>query len=108
MTAEERNESAQRWQRLRRENAPFRVVTEAGLVSAPADYFDPLILAYATPEWQRIVRVVANTMGYHSDPYFQVGDAMLHQRVIALVDEGRLLADGDPSNMMSSRVRLPG
>jgi hypothetical protein len=32
---------------------------------------------------------------------------MLHKRVVALVDEGRLLADGDPWDV-SSRIRLPG
>jgi hypothetical protein len=106
ITAQDRDESRQRWQRLRSENAPFRIVTEAGLVSASIDYFDPLLLAQATPEWQKVARIVGNTMGYNSEPYFPVSDLMLQARMVALVDDGRLLADGDPWKM-SCRIRLP-
>ena len=104
-TAQDRDESRQRWQRLRRENAAFRIVTETGLASAAIDCFDPLLLAQATPEWQAVARVVANTMEYNSEPYVQVHELMLMARLAALVDRGRLLADGDPWNM-SCRVRL--
>ena len=93
------------WQRLRADNAPFRVVTGDGLTSAQADFFDPLLLAEAKGEWQMIRRVVGNAMVLNSQPYFQVGDVMLHTRVIALVESGSLVTDGDPWNM-SSRVRL--
>jgi Protein of unknown function len=106
ITAQEKNESRQRWQRLRSENAPFRIVTEMGLVSTSIEYFDPLLLAQATPEWQTAARIVGNTMGYNSDPYFQVGDLMLQARIVALVHAGRLLADGDPWSM-SCRIKLP-
>ena len=105
ITARDRDESRQRWQRLRSENAAFRIVTETGLASAPIDYFDPLLLAQATPEWQAVARIVANAIGYNSEPYLQVHELMLQARLVALVDQGRLLADGDPWNM-SGRVRL--
>jgi hypothetical protein len=100
--------SQQLWERLRSENAPFRVVRPANLVSAPIDHFDPLLLKQATPQWQKVARVVGSTMGYNSDPYLQVGNLMLLTRVVALVDEGKLLADGDPRDTRSCRVRLPG
>jgi hypothetical protein len=90
---------------LRKENAPFRIATEAGLTSVSVDYFDPLLLAQATQEWRKIARIVGGTMAHNSDPYVQIGDLMLHARVIALVDDGRLIADGDPHDM-SSRVKL--
>ena len=96
VTPQDRDECRQRWRRLRSENAPFRVVTETGLVSASIDHFDPLLLAQATSAWQSVARVVGDTIGYNSDPYVQVGDLMLQTRVIALIEEGRLLADGDP------------
>jgi len=108
VTAQESAESRRHWGRLRGDNAPFRVITPAGLVSAPIDHFDPLLLEQATPQWQMIARVVGNTMGLNSEPYFQVGDLMLLTRVVALVGEGKLLADGDPWDMRSCRVRLPG
>jgi hypothetical protein len=47
-------------------------------------------------------------MGSNSEPYIQVGDVMLRMRIVALVQEGKLLADGDPWNLRSGRVRLPG
>jgi len=108
ITGQEREEACRQWCRLRAENAPFRVVTPTGLVSAPVDHFDPLLLERATPEWRKIARVVGDTMGYNFEPYMQVGDMMLLARVVALVDEGKLLADGDPWDMHSCRVRLPG
>jgi hypothetical protein len=107
LTSEERESSRQRWQRLRKENAPFRIVTEEGLVSASIDYFDPLLLAETTPKWQKLAFVVGNTMGHSSDPYHQVGDFMLLARIVALVEGGLLLAEGDPWDMRTCRVRLP-
>lgn len=108
LSSAEKEEAQARWQKLRRENAHFRVVTPAGLTSAPADYFDPLIIECTTNEWQRANRVVGEAMGRSWEPYLQVGNVMLHQRVIALVGEGKLLAEGDPRDMLGARVRLPG
>jgi hypothetical protein len=107
VTDQEAEEARRQWRRLRAENAPFRVVTPTGLVSAPLDHFDPLLMEHATTEWRKVARVVGDMMGLNSDPYFQVGDIMLLARVIALIDEGKLLADGDPWDMHSCRVRLP-
>jgi len=108
ITAQEREEARGNWRRLRVENAPFRVVTPTGLVSVPADHFDPLLIERATREWRKISRVVGDTMGYNLKAYWQVGDLMLLARVVALLGEGKLVADGDPWDMRSSRVRLPG
>jgi hypothetical protein len=107
ITAERKLEAQQNWQRLRAENAPFRIVTPAGLVSAPVDCFDSLLLAQATREWRRLTSVINETIGLNSDPYHQVGDVMLLMRASALVDQGRLIADGDPRDMFSCQVRLP-
>lgn len=108
ITREEREEARGLWRRLRSENAPFRIVTPTGLASAPADHFDGLLLERATPEWRKMARIVGDTMGYNCEPYRQVGDLMLLTRVVALIDEGKLLAEGDPWDMRSCRVRLPG
>jgi hypothetical protein len=82
-------------------------VTEIGLVSTSIDHFDRWLLAEATSEWQAVRRVVARVMILNSEPFFQVGDLMLHTCIVALIDEGRLLVDGDPWDV-SSRIRLPG
>jgi hypothetical protein len=107
-TTQLREDSRRTWRRLKAENAPFRVVTTAGLVSAPIDHFDPLLLERATTEWRAVARVIGETMGYNCEPYIQVGDMMLLARVVGLVGDGKLLADGDPWDMRSCRVRLPG
>ena len=58
LTVNEHEEASRRWRRLRQENAPFRVVTPAGLESAPADCFDASILKHAGPNWRTIGRVI--------------------------------------------------
>jgi hypothetical protein len=108
LSSAENQEARTQWQTLRRENAHLRVLTPTGLASAPADYFDPLIIECTTNEWQRVIHVVGEAMGRSWEPYLQVGNVMLHQRVIALVGEGKLLAEGDPRDMLGARVRLPG
>lgn len=47
-------------------------------------------------------------MGDNAEPYIQTGDIMLLARIVALVGDGKLLADGDPWDMRSCRVRLLG
>jgi hypothetical protein len=106
MTSEDREDAAQRWRRLKSENAPFRIVTDAGLASAPADVFDEWILKRATKDWRGSLQVVHDTIGYNAEPYFQVGDVMLRRRLVALCEQGRLLAHGDPRGW-SCEVRLP-
>lgn len=106
LTTEEQGEYRRRWRRLREENAPFRIVADAELGSAPIDYFDPWILEQATTEWQRLIRIVANGIAY-SERYLQVGELMLLTRVVALVEQGKLAADGDPWDMRCCRIRLP-
>jgi hypothetical protein len=107
-TAEEEAAACDRWEHLMAENAPFRVVTPHGLASAPIDYFDSLLLAQADHAWKTLYRVIGDTMGHNYGPYDQVGDWMLYTRLIALIDAGRLIADGDVGEGHSCRVRLPG
>jgi hypothetical protein len=107
ITAGEREEARQRWRRLRAENAPFRIVTETGLASAPIDVFDDWILSEATAEWRSAGRIVGDALAYHGDPYRQVGEVMMWARLAALVDEGKLVAHGDPLHR-SAPIRLPG
>jgi hypothetical protein len=77
------------------------------LVSAPADHFDHLLMEQVTSEWSKVARIIGDTMGFNYEPYWQVGDIMLLGRVIALIDEGKLFAEGNPWDMHSCRVRLP-
>lgn len=107
VSAQENAKSQQDWKRLRDENAPFRIVTPTGLASAPLDYFDRLLLEQTSPEWRKITYIIGNALGLSSEPYFQVGDMMLQARLVALIDQGSLIAEGDPWDMRACRVRLP-
>jgi hypothetical protein len=107
ISAQEAADAGQLWQRLRAQNAPFRIVTSAGLASAPIDHFDSSILGQATKEWSSAARVIGSTMAHTCGPCIQVSDAILLARLVALVEEGKLLADGDRWDMWSCRVRLP-
>lgn len=103
----EKDEAIRHWRKLRSENAPLRVVTPEGLASAPVDHFDPILLESASREWQRTARVVGEALARTYEPYYQVGDLVLLARVVALVEAGKLIAEGDPWHMQASRVRLP-
>ena len=104
---DEAEDAARLWQRLRTQNALLRIVTPTGLASAPIDHFDSTILAYAAKEWRKALFVIGSAMAHHCEPYMQVGDVMLLERLVALVEEGKLLADGDPWDVRACRVRLP-
>jgi Protein of unknown function/Domain of unknown function (DUF1835) len=107
ITPHEREESSRHWQRLKRENAPLRIVTTEGLASTSIDYFDSLLLQCATARWQKAARVIGEAMGRSSEPYYQIGDLMLLMRMVALIGEGKLLAHGDPWKMRFCEIRLP-
>lgn len=103
---EERAALRARWQRLTHEDALFRVVRDAGLISAPVDHFDQVLVDAASPGWRKLARVVGDAMADERS-LCQVGDLMLHVRAVALVEQGRLLAKGDPWEMRACEVRLP-
>lgn len=108
ITAGEVTEARRRWQALKSENAPFRIVTEVGLTSAPIDHFDALLLEQAGHDWRKVAHVVGMTLEQNSEPYYQVGDLMLLVRLVAMVEGGRLEVDGNPWEMQACRVRLVG
>jgi hypothetical protein len=88
LTHPERQDAQHNWRKLCRENAPFRVVSPVGLVSASVDHFDPLLIERTTTKWQKIARVIGDTMGHNMEPCYQVSDLMLLTRVVALINEG--------------------
>jgi hypothetical protein len=107
ISPQEASDAGHLWQHLRTQNAPLRVVTPTGLASAPIDHFDSSILEQAAREWRSAAYVIGSTMAHNCEPYMQVGDVVLLARLAALVEERKLLADGDPRGMRACRVRLP-
>jgi hypothetical protein len=100
------------WNRLRAENAPLRVLTPEGLVSAPIDHFDRDILACAEENWMRALRVVGEALyrtafeGFRERGTFQCSDFLLFARLRHLAEVGALEGQGDPYDR-DFKVRLP-
>ncbi len=97
-----------RWSELRRENAPFRVIRDGRLVSAPLSYFDEFLLKYASSDWQKATRLVGETMGRMVDlepPGQSPGDHVLFGRMVALGKAGLLQVEGSGPQMRDYRVR---
>jgi protein-disulfide isomerase-like protein with CxxC motif len=95
------------WQRLRSENAPLRVIADGELVSAPISFFDTQLMSYVTNDWQRVARVIGQTLVAEMD-VVQVGDIVLAARVSAMAQSGLLEIQGKSAlEMHNSLVRLP-
>jgi hypothetical protein len=96
------------WKKLRRENAPFRVIVESELVSAPIDFFDETILSGVGTEWVPALRVLSRTFRWFLDQdVFQGEPNLLFGRILALAKAGKLELRGDTSHMGDCEVRLP-
>jgi hypothetical protein len=94
------------------ENAPLRVVDADGLRSAPITFFDQQLLSFAKASWQKPARIIGEVMAEwvapwpSMEPYFQAGDGILAERIIALVEAGALEGRGDLTDIRRSEVRL--
>jgi len=99
----------ERWRQLREENAPLRVLTDKGLVSAPIDHFDARIRAQITNEWRRCSHVVVDVMtSIWSSPLLEFqSERFLFMRLLDLLDEEEFEGETDEElwSMQSSRVR---
>ena len=101
----------QTWRRMRKENAPLRIVSPAGLVSAPTTHFNSLLMRYATNEWRRGAQVVGEALGelWESAASPHASDLWLWGRVLALAEQGVLDVEGDVEStvmeMRKTRIR---
>ncbi len=97
------------WQRLRSEDAPFRVVGPDGvLASAGLDHFDPLLLSCMTFEWRKAARVIGEALADAMDTNIaQAGDLVLYACACRLAERGALEWRGDLTSMAACEFRLP-
>lgn len=107
VSPKEREEASGRWRQLRNENAPFRVATPEGLISAPLEYFDRKVLAFAGRQPKQVSALVFEAAFGGDAPYHQTGDVMLMERIASLVESGALASDRDPDDIRSGRVWKP-
>ena len=98
-----------RWAEPRRENAPFRIVENGRLVSAPLTHYDALLVEQASQDWE----IAARLIGRMFDKLFSldamagegISDVVLFGRVLALGKSGALEITGCGPGMRDYQVR---
>jgi len=95
------------WNKLTIENAMVRIL-EGGkkIVSREDSFYDAEILKNITGEWQKVSRVLQNTLNRMK---IKTGDVFLMWRMKALIEAGRIVTEGDINkDWKSFDVKLPG
>ena len=71
------------------------------------EMIDLTLLNHATNNWRKVAMIVGFTMTDLSDTFPGVSDLFYGNRVALLVEQGKLISQGDLSQMRHSEVRLP-
>ena len=107
-SSKDRTEQQARWQRLVAENASLRLIDGHDLVSAPIDYFDPLLLGFIHQNWQKMALIVAKTLSkFMDDGEMQTDDLILSARLRHMAETGVLEWQGDLTHMRGCELRRP-
>jgi hypothetical protein len=97
------------WQQLIAEDAPLRVIEGDRLVSAPASFFDKLIMSYVTDSWRKTAKVLSEVATSHwDDNIWQTSDRFLQTRMRFLAKSGcvELRGEGGRDEFSYGEVRL--
>ena len=100
LTAWEREELAEEWQRLQEENAPLRCVEGERVVSASVDRYDGLLLTRLGAETMRVAALIGRVLGCDKPG---IGDWLLARRIEALLRVGRIVWAGEPTGPFYGR-----
>lgn len=96
LSAEETESYKLVWRQLKTENAPLRIVSAHGLVSAPITYFDESISSFVPEKWTKCAWVIVQVwMQQASGPFRQAGDLLLSARLRTLAEAGVFEHQGD-------------
>lgn len=70
---------------------------------------DSAILATASNNWQKVAMVIAKVSVTNRADFTEDEDdfELIAKRVEALIDKGRLVAEGDTTNWRRSEIKLP-
>jgi hypothetical protein len=99
------------WDRLRSENAPFRILSSAGLASAPLDVFDAQILSFIEDDWGKAALAVGHFLyasdyeGFCPEGVHQTSDMVAIARIAALIESGKIEGRGNPYELQTCTVR---
>lgn len=97
------------WSQLRRENAPFRIVSDGRLVSAHLAHYDGLLVSQASQDWEVAAQLIGRAIGRISSDTALDGqdtsDVVLFGRTLALDENGLLEIRGPGPGMRDYQVR---
>lgn len=93
LTKEEIQQLSDRWQKLKAENAPLRVVENGTVVSADMSYYDDKIRLEFPDEPCKIAFLIGRALGCQKIP---TGDAFIAKRIQHFIDNGELEVLKDP------------
>jgi hypothetical protein len=68
---------------------------------------DNLILSFAKPEWRKVAMIIGKALDASEGGGFDTTDQAIADRIVALVEDGKLESQGDLSLWRHSEVRLP-
>ena len=94
----EKSANAELWLKWSKSVADLRLLADGGeIVEADRQIFDGEIISACRGEWQPAARVVAQLL---SQVDFTVGDGFLHQRIVELARDGKIMVQ--PSDRFSA------
>lgn len=109
LTRAESAAAAADWTRLRRENAPIRIVQNGRLVSAPLTHFDSVLTEKASPDREMLTKLIARVLHHLDTDSAQPGQGcsyeLLFARILALGQAGALEVTGAGPGMRGYEVR---
>jgi uncharacterized protein DUF3658 len=106
LTANQRDTYQVLWERLCLEEAPLRVITDDGLISAPLSYLDDLLVSCTIAQWRKVARVLAEALVESWEGgFFNVSEVVLAARIRALAAAGRVEGRGDLFRIRHSEIR---
>ena len=100
LSVAERLSLAQEFARIRDSCGPLRRLEQGRVVGVPLDYYDPLLLAACTADWQAPGAVVGTAMGRCDAPNL-IGDRFFSERLGFLIDAGCIEANAQRTALRS-------
>ncbi len=97
-----------RWAALVREGGALRVLRAGELVSAPADFFDALLIRACAADWRPVASILGDAMILAYRERHDVDDIFLVSRLFALVAAGALRSAEDIGGWPEDRLRREG
>jgi hypothetical protein len=77
------------------------------MTRASDDHIDDLILSVVSGQWRKVAFIVSKVLRVYRDSAPETSEDTIADRVRALVDDGKLEAQGNLSYIRHSEVRLP-